>query len=420
MTDFPDDDGAPRWPLRGLRNAVAESPLRALRHRDFRSFAMGQTVSLVGTWMQVIAQGWLVLELTGSAFAVGLVTTLGTLPVLLFTLYGGVVADRVDKRRFIIALQSVMLVEAGLLAALTLSGNVTVEWIWALALVFGLATAFEVPARQAFLVELVPADDLVSAAALNSTIYNVARVFGPAIAGIILAWAGPGACFAVNAVSYVAVLVGLIRIRHRSERRVFVDRPSVLTGVKFIANQPLLTALVGQMILVAVFAVSYMPILPVFAREVLGTDASGYGALTSSIGVGAAIGAIVVGGFGRRISRPKTANVGATVLGVMVMVLAITRELPIALGVLALGGAAMAATGISTATSLQLAAPTELRGRVMAVYSFVVLGLAPIGAFQTGWVAEHFGSPIAIALNGAICLVGSLALHSRLWVAKEQ
>lgn len=408
-----------RLALAGFGQALAAGPAQALRHRDFRSFATGQTVSLVGTWMQTIAQGWLVLTLTGSAFDVGLVTTLGTLPILLFTLYGGVVADRVDKRRFIMALQTVMMLEAAVLAGLTLSGVVTVQWVWLLALLHGLATAFEVPARQSFLVELVPPDDLVSAAALNSTIYNLSRVIGPAIAGVVLAVAGPGACFAINAVSYFAVLIGLARIRHRGAPRVGVVRPSVFTGIRFIRSRPVLAVLTLQMILVSVFAVSFVPILPVFAREVLGTGATGYGALTSAVGVGAAIGAIVMGGIGRTIPRTRTSVVGAVSLGLVLIAFAVTRHLSLGMLWLAFAGAAMAGTGIATATSLQLAATPDLRGRVMAVYSFVVLGLAPIGAFQAGWLAEHYGAPLAIGLNGAVTLFGTLFLARRLWDGTE-
>jgi len=169
---------------------IVTGPFRALRHADFRRFLTGQGISLVGTWMQSIAQGWLVLELTGSAFAVGITATLATLPVLFFTLYGGVVADRVDRRRFIMFLQAVMLVEAAVMAGLTLTHYITVEWIWGLAVLFGIATAFEVPTRQAFLVELVPPEDLISAAAINSTTYNLARVIGPAIAGVVVAAGG--------------------------------------------------------------------------------------------------------------------------------------------------------------------------------------------------------------------------------------
>ncbi len=402
-----------------LRAAALSGPFRSLRHPDFRRFAAGQTVSLVGTWMQQIAQGWLVLELTGSAFKVGLVTTLNTLPILLFTLYGGVVADRVDKRRFIIFLQSVMMIEAAVLAALTLSGQVTVGWVYGLALAYGLATAFEVPARQAFLVELVPADELVFAAALNSTVYNLARVIGPAVAGVVIAVSGPGAAFALNAVSYIAVIIGLVRITHRTPARVQVGRPSILTGVRFIRARPVLEGLAMQMTLVSVFTISFIPILPVFAKDVLGTDAAGYGAMTSAVGIGAACGAIIVGGIGRRIPRARLANAGGTLLAVFVIALALMRHLTPALGVLALGGAALATAGISTATSLQLAATSEVRGRVMAVYSFVVLGLAPFGALQAGWIAEHYGADRSILVSGIISLAGMLWLRRRLWYPVE-
>lgn len=390
-----------------LQAGATGGPLRALRHVDFRRFLTGQGISLVGTWMQSIAQGWLVLELTRSAFDVGLTSTLATLPILLFTLYGGVVADRVDKRRFIMLLQGVMLLEAAALAALTLTDRITVEWIWGLAVIFGLATAFEVPARQAFLVELVPADDLISAAAINSTTYNLARVIGPAIAGIVVAIAGPGAAFALNALSYVAVLIGLSRITHPHVPRAASERPSVFTGLRFIAERPELTRLAWLMVLLTVFAGSFVPILAVYAREVLHVGASGYGALTAAVGVGAVIGALLMGGLGTRVHRPRAAVLCSFVLGGTAVALGLLQSTTLALVVLAVAGAAMAGQGIATATELQLAAPGALRGRVMAVYSFVVLGLAPFGAFQAGFVAEHLGAAWAIALSGAVCLAGT-------------
>lgn len=405
--------------LESVRASTGRGPFRALKHADFSRFAAGQTVSLIGTWMQSIAQGWLVLELTGSAFAVGLVTTLNTLPILLFTLYGGVVADRVDKRRFIIGLQSVMLLEAATLAGLTLGGVVTVHMIWGLALVHGLATAFEVPARQAFLVELVPYEDLVSAAALNSTIYNLARVIGPSVAGVILVLVGPGWCFFLNAVSYLAVLISLFRIQYRAPVRAPTARPSIFTGVRFIREHQMLSALLVQMVLISVFAVSFIPILPVFVREVLGSGASSYGALTSALGLGAATGAIIVGGVGRQMPRGKLASLGSLVLGTVVLALSQVHSLTAAMFCLGIAGASMATNGISTATSLQLAAPANLRGQVMSVYSFVVLGLAPIGAFQAGLIAEHFGADGAIMTNGFITLVGAIALRRGLWSAVE-
>ena len=409
-----------RTRLRDLGTVLFTGPFRAVRHPDFRRFLTGQGISLVGTWMQSIAQGWLVLELTRSAFAVGLTSTLATLPILFFTLYGGVVADRVDKRRFIMALQTVMLVEAAVLAALTLTNQVTVEWIWALAVLFGLATAFEVPARQAFLVELVPAEDLVSAAAVNSTTYNLARVIGPAIAGVVVAIAGPGAAFSLNALSYIAVLIGLSRIRTPHIPKETLSRPSVFTGVRFIQSRPVLAALSWQMVLLTVLSGSFIPILAVYAREVLHVGARGYGALTAAVGVGAVAGAVLIGGVGTRLPRPRAAVIGAATLSVAVILLALSREAFLSLTLLAFAGAAMATQGIATATSLQLAAPNELRGRVMAVYSFVVLGLAPLGAFQAGWVAEHLGAAWSIGLSGGAALLGTAWLSRRLWDGTEE
>lgn len=409
-----------RQSFRDFGAGAVNGPLRALRHPDFRRFLSGQGISLVGTWMQSIAQAWLVFELTHSAFAVGLTTTLATLPILGLTLYGGVVADRVDKRRFIMLLQTIMLLEATALATLTLTHHITVHLIWGLAVIFGFATAFEVPARQAFIVELVPAEDLVSAAAINSTTYNLARVLGPAIAGILVAAAGPGAAFAVNALSYVAVLIGLSRIQRPYQRKEFTERQSIFTGLRFIASRSALTGLAWQMVLLTVFAGSFIPILAVYASEVLGVGATGYGLLTSAVGVGAAIGAIAIGVMSSRFSRPRVAVVAATALGSTVILLALARNLTVALVVLACAGAAMASQGIVTATSLQLAAPSDLRGRVMAVYSFVVLGLAPFGAFQAGWVAEHLGAPASIAISGTIYLVGTAVLRRRLWCGTEE
>jgi MFS family permease len=407
-------------PFRDLGTGALRGPLRALQHADFRRFLAGQGISLVGTWMQTIAEGWLVFELTHSAFAVGLTATLATLPIFGLTLYGGVVADRVDKRRFIMMLQTIMLLEATALATLTLTHHVTVHWIWGLAVIFGFATAFEVPARQAFIVELVPADDLVSAAAINSTTYNLARVIGPAVAGLIVAAAGTGAAFAVNALSYVAVLIGLSRIQKQYQPKTSAERQSVFTGVRFIAANPVLSALAWQMVLLTVFAGSFVPILAVYAREVLHVGATGYGLLTSAVGIGAAVGAITRGAMSSRFSRPRVALIASTALGTAVILVGLVRTLPVALLLLACAGGAMASQGIVTATGLQLAAPSQLRGRVMAVYSFVVLGLAPLGAFQAGSVAEHLGASWSIIISGTICLIGTAVLGRRLWHATEE
>ncbi len=409
-----------RRPVRDAALVAINGPFRALRHADYRRFAVGQGISLIGTWMQTIAQGWLVLDLTHSAFAVGLTTTLGTLPILVLTLYGGVVADRVDRRRFIIGFQSVMLVAAAMLAYLTLSGHVTLLWIWVLAVITGIATAFEVPARQSFLVELVPSGDVISAAAFNSTIYNLARVIGPAIAGVVVAAAGAGWAFLVNAVSYVAALVGFARIERRDVRLEFVERQSVFTGMQFIRSRPELEAITWEMVLLTVFTASFVPMLPVYARQAVHVGAQGFGALTSAVGVGASIGAIAMGALGNTVSRTRSAAVCGGALAASVLLLSVTTGAGLAFLVLAAAGAAMAGQSIATATMLQLASPSALRGRVMAVYSFVVLGLAPLGAFQAGWLAERLGINWSIAIDGLIGLVGTLVLRKRLWDSREE
>jgi MFS family permease len=406
-------------PLVELRTGALDGPFRALKHPNFRRFLFGQGTSLVGTWMQTIAEGWLVLELTHSPLAVGLTTTLNTLPILLFTLYGGVVADRVDRRRFIILLQGIMLLEAATLSVLTLTGVITVHWIWALATIFGFATAFEVPTRQAFLVEMVPPEDLVSGAAINSTVYNLARVAGPMVAGVIVATAGPGAAFAVNALSYVAVIVALMRIRTERYVATVPVRPSIFTGIRFIASRPALAGLTLEMVLLTVFSGSFVPILSVYARDVMHVGATGFGALTSAVGIGASIGAILVGAFTGRFRRARVAVCSAALLGAVNFALALATSPRQGFALLALAGAAMAGQGIMTATALQLSAPIELRGRVMAVYSFVVLGMAPFGAFQAGWVSEHFGVPLSLALSGGVALIGTVLLRRRLWDGEE-
>jgi MFS family permease len=282
-----------------------------------------------------------------------------------------------------------------------------------------MATAFVVPTRQAFLVELVPPEDLISAAAINSTTYNLARMIGPAIAGVVVAAAGAGAAFAVNAVSYLAVLIGLSRIQKLYVPRPPVEGPSIFTGMHFIAARPLLRSMTILMMLLTVFAGSFLPMLPVYAREVLKTGASGYGALTSAVGVGAVFGAIMIGATGHRFARGRVTLLASSALASLVVVLALVRSFPVALALLACAGAAMACQGIVTATGLQLAATSDLRGRVMAVYSFVVLGLAPISAFQAGWFAERFGVAWSIGVNGAVCLIGTLFVRKSLWQGKE-
>jgi MFS family permease len=388
------------------------SVFTALRHRDFRLFLGGQLVSQCGTWVQTVAQGWLVLQLTNSALAVGLVTALGSFPILLLTLYGGVVADRVDKRRLVIVLQSLMLCEALALAVLTHQGWITVHLVMALASFYGLLSAFEVPARQALVSEIVGREDLMNAIALNSSAFNVARVIGPSIAGALIATVGLAACFYLNAASYLAVIVGLVLMRVR--RPAVPSRAPALGALKegfgYIFGNRWPRALVTIVAGFSVFGSSFLPMMPVFARDVLGLDADGYGVILSAIGLGAAVGAIGMAATGGRIRRGNVVIGTFALFGVLLAAGGYAAGFWTALAIFTASGCLMAVNGILANTMLQLEAPDRLRGRVMGFYSFVVLGMAPFGAFQAGWVSEHYGVRVSFTLGGLVCVLMAAAV----------
>jgi MFS family permease len=398
-------------PLDPLRSVFA-----ALRHRNFRLFITGQFVSLCGTWMQVIGRGWLVLQLTDSAFSVGLVTALGALPILLFTLYGGVVADRVNRRKFILVLQSLMLIEALTLAGLTAAHLITVHWIMGLAAFSGLLSAFEVPARQSFLAEIVDRRDLMNAIALNSSAFNVARVVGPALAAGLIATVGLAACFFANAASYLAVIFSLIRMDPGAapEPRGESVAAALREGFSYVLGNRWPRALITIIATFSIFGFSFLPLMPVFARNVLGVGASGYGALVASIGVGAAAAAFFLAGFAERVRRSRLVLGTSLLFGLMLLIASLAPEFWSALILFTLTGCVMALNGISANTMLQSEAPDELRGRVMGFYSFVVLGLAPVGSFQAGWIAEHFGVRTAFGAGALVCLAVASTVAWRL------
>jgi MFS family permease len=381
------------------------STFAALRHRNFRLFLFGQFVSLCGTLMQQVALGWLVLELTDSPFAVGLVTTLGSLPILLLTLYGGVVADRVDKRRFVVILQSLMLLEALILAILTAGHWITVHWIMGLAAFAGLLSAFEVPTRQALVIDLVEREDLMNAIALNSSAFNMARVIGPALAGALIAAIGLAACFFANAASYVAVLVGLLAMQLEVPAgRARTDTIAAMKeGFRYVLDNRWPRALVVLIAGFAIFGFPFMIMAPVFARDVLRVGPSGYAALVSAIGLGAAAGALGLAAFGKRYRKERLLMVASSLFGVTLACIAVVSSFTASLALFTVAGWTMAANGILGNTLLQIQAPDHLRGRVMGVYSFLVLGLAPIGSLQAGFVSEHVGVRYSIGLGGAAC-----------------
>jgi MFS family permease len=398
----------------------APTVFAALRHRNFRLFFIGQFVSLCGTWIQTVAQGWLVLHLTNSAFAVGLVTALGTMPILLFTLYGGVVADRVNKHRLVLILQAGMLVEALLLGILVHLDLVTVNWVMGLAVFFGLLSAFEVPTRQALIAEIVEREDLMNAIALGSSAFNVARVAGPAIAGALIATLGLAACFFANAASYVAVLASLLLMRPDPRPRPPVEPAldAMLEGFRYIFGNRWPRAIVTLIATFAVFGFSFMTMMPVFARDVLHLDARGYGALVSAIGVGAAASAFFMAALGGRTRRARLVLGSGVLFGLTLTGAALAPGFGSALLLFTLAGCLMALNGISANTMLQLQAPDRLRGRVMGFYAFVVLGMAPLGSLQAGWLAERFGVRVAVASGGLVCLAVAGAVAWGMWYTR--
>ncbi|MEE8360924.1 MAG: MFS transporter [Gemmatimonadales bacterium] len=391
-------------------------PLGALRHRNFRLFSIGQFISLSGTWMQQVAVAWMVLQLTDSAFSVGLVTTLGGLPMAMFTLYAGVLADRVDKRRFLLIIQSLMLVVAATLAVLTLADAITLMWIMVLVACTGVLVAFEVPTRQAFVVEMVGKDDLIHAIAINSSVFNATRVVGPAIAGALIAVAGVAAAFVVNAVSFVAVLAALLAMRFPPETRVPVEvnaREAFREGMRFVLERPGPRRLILLTGVVSIFGSSFVVMLPVLARDALGVGAEGYGILVAATGVGSLAGALILAAFGGRLPRQRLIFLGAGTLGLVLVVVGWIPWFGATVAALAVAGCALIFTYVNINTVLQIQAPDHLRGRVMGFFAFMALGLSPLGAFQIGWMSEHFGVAWAISLGGIITVAAAV------WLARS-
>jgi MFS family permease len=382
----------------------------ALAVPNYRRYIAGQAVSLTGTWMQMAAQSWLVLSLTGSATTLGLVIALQTLPVLLLGPYGGVVADRVNKRRLMVCLQSAMGVQALLLGVLTVTGAVRVWQIGVLAVLLGLNNAFENPARQSFMLEMVGAEHLRNAVSLNSVLVNVARTVGPAVGGILIATVGTGVCFLFNAVSFVPVVASLLTL----DRAALRPSPpagrapgQLREGLRYVARSPDLAAPLLMMAAVGCLAYEFQVSLPVMARTGLHVGAAGYGFMTAAMGVGAVAGGLLVAARGR--TGLPTLVAAAASFGVVLLAATFAPSLPLELLALALVGWAsisFMATGNST---LQLAAEPTMRGRVMSLWFVAFQGSTPIGGPIVGWVIAQAGARAGLGLGAVTCLLVALA-----------
>lgn len=387
----------------------ARHVFRALRHRQFRIFWLGQAVSVTGLWMQTMALSWLVYRLTDSPLYLGLLAAARFGPSLVLSPVAGVVTDRFPRRDLLIGTQAASLVLAATLAVLTLSGQVVVWQLLVLATMQGVTDTLDLPARQTLQVDLVGLDDLQSAVSLNSSAFNTARMIGPAIAGVVVAAWGEGVCFAVNAVSYAAVLTALLAIRlpraAPGEREPFAT--ALHGGVRFAWRTPAVRAALVAVAVTSVVGLSFSTLLPVFARDVLHSGVRGYGLLLAGAGLGSVIGAL--GAAARRGGGSQLVVLAAqSALGAGLIALATTRALLVAALCLVVIGLVVAVQLTTTNGLLQTSSPPELRGRVMSLYMWLFVGASPLGGLAAGWLAERVGAPATAALAGAGCLLSAL------------
>ena len=384
--------------------------LRALRHRNFQLFFSGQLISLIGTWMQTVAQSWLVYRLTGSALLLGAVGFAGQIPVFLTAPIGGTTADRVNRQRLVIATQVASMILAGVLAVLTLTGRVHVWHIFVLASLLGVVNAFDIPGRQSFLVDMVGKEDLMNAIALNSSMFNGARIIGPAIAGILVARIGEGWCFAANAISYIAVIVGLLLMKVHCPRRTSGHSPieDIIEGFRWVSQTKIIRALLMLLGLISLVGMPYTVLMPIFADKILHGGARGLGTLMGATGVGAMFGALTlatktgVKGLGRWVM------LSCAGFGVSLFLFSFSTWFWVSVVLLMPSGYCMMLQMACSNTLIQTMVPDELRGRVMAVYSMMFMGMAPIGALTGGALAHRFGAPITVATGGIACVFGAI------------
>lgn len=392
-------------PLTGFSNTF-----RALRNRNYRLYYIGQSISLSGTWMQTIAQAILVLRITDSKIALGTVTMLQFLPITVFVLFAGVIADRVPKRNFLLATQSLAMAQALTLAALVWTDTVELWHVYVLALVLGLANAFEQPTRQAFVVEMVGREDLVNAVALNSGMFNGARLVGPAIGGMLIAAVGLKWAFLLNGLSFIAPITALLMMNlaalHAVASRRAQGNPltQLREGLSFAFRTPAVLLIIILVAIIGTFGYNFTVMLPLLSTYVLERGSAGLGFMTAAVGLGALISALVLAG--KNAASLRTLFVGGVAFSGLLFTVAVSQSYGVTLMLLFALGIANTAFAATANTSLQFATPDHLRGRVMALYMLLFAGSTPIGGFLTGFMAEHLGVSTALALNATVCLAG--------------
>lgn len=394
--------------LRAVRRVAVET-FSSLRVRNYRLYFAGQVVSVSGSWMQRVAQSWLVLHLTGSGIALGLVSALQFLPILLFGAWGGLVVDRIDKRRLLMVTQSLMGLLALVLGVVTLTGLVQLWMVYMMALLLGAVTAVDNPGRQSFVMELVGRRQVSNAVSLNSAVFTASRIVGPAMAGVLITAVGTGWCFVLNAASFGGVLMALVAMEAGQLERVAPSpraQGQLMEGLRYVWSRPDLRTPLALLAVVGTLALNFTVVLPLLARNTFHGDASTYGTLFSVLGAGSLAGALFTASRREPSIRLLVGALGF--FGLFMLGAAAAPTLPLEILALIPMGVAALVFQTTTTSLIQLRSEPALRGRVMALYSVVFLGTTPIGAPTVGWVAEHFGPRAGLALGGAAVLVAAL------------
>jgi MFS family permease len=380
----------------------------ALKHPNYRLWFAGQLVSLFGTWMQTTAQGYLVYQLTGSPVYLGYVGFAAGVPSWLFMLYGGLTADRMSRRKLLILTQTFMMLLAFTLAALVFTGLVQPWHIISLAFLLGTANAFDAPARQAFVRELVERDDMTNAIALNSSMFNMAAVIGPAVAGITYALFGPAWCFTINGLTFIAVISALLLMHIRVgpvHERMQSAFQEILTGFRYVSGEPVIRTMIVNLAVVSLFGLGFITLMPAWSVDVLGGNASTNGYLFSARGSGALTGALMIASLGRISYRGRLMTIGSFVMPVMLVLFSTTRWLPMSmLALVGVGWGFMVMLNTSNAL-VQTHIPDELRGRVMGIYTLTFFGLMPVGSLLNGALAARIEAPTTVLINGIVMLL---------------
>ena len=398
--------------------AALSASFRALRHRDYRLIFTGQLVSMVGTWMQTVAQGWLVYRLSGKPALLGVVAFAGLAPAFLLGSLGGAVADRVDARRLALITQSVLLVQAAILGVLTLSGQVRIAHVMVLAVLMGVANAFDLPAGQVLVGRTVPREDLPNAIALNSSLFHGSRILGPSLAGLMVAGFGEGWCFLLNAASYLAALTGLAMV-HLPKRASAATRGSLLEelaeGIRFVKNTPELRWLFVLLAFSTFLAMPYTVLLPAVVKDVLRAGPRELGWIMAAGGVGATVGALRLASQRDPRGLMRTLLLALAAMALVLPAFAASRNPWLSVALILPLGFCMVSVNTSNNTLVQLEVPDRLRGRVISLHGMVFMGALPLGSLMAGVVAQHVGVPWALALGGLGCGAVVVLVAPRLW-----